>query len=907
MFHTRSAGGPYTPLKSHSVHSLHSIREDAGWSVDGEIRSTHTEESAHEERRATLAWLLGSSDAEVRNVLGIVAERKGILLQQALDDVKKAGASPRPNMERQPTPRTHQYSERSLLLAPVAESRVSTTSETAVGLQASIKEFRQSRERDGPSAVSASTFWREDCTLQFSSPVYLVDENSEEVILDVIRVGPTDSRCQVEVTTVGGSAQEGEAFRATQVTLTFEPQETLKSVHVELFDNENWGTHTEFSAKLGEPMGAVLGEYLSETHVKIIDDDVFPSNRFREEIEGHRLEDIRSELLSEYIYRNFSDPLIRSGTMKMMMVGVLDSLLMMSKLLIHLYILQFVVKTGFPEDELLLVQDRLGSLYMSMGFLLAFFGLQHWLHYLAPTWRVAGLSRRVLQHGVLSAFLIYNEESRNLVDNGQIVMAMVYDVPNLVNNGYMNVVNLVNAAGKVLIILAFQIFVPPLMGKRPTLLGLGPALFIPCITYFFLRCRTPSQTHTLRDAENKESDLISHVTESVRTFRLISDFGKGSLELEKFLDKVGAYNKTIIDSIQLGGNNAKFVEWLTMLSISLYTIWGGMEVISGDVELGLYVTNIGVFNAAGAAATDFCHVLLEMQKVTPSLERLVRYINMATDLPKRKDLERHRRVATSRLASETTHERGKGFVLDKLPIIISELEFSYPSKLPRSFGGRMELPQGKVLAIAGRCGHGKSTLLRIIAGRNLPRLCSEQSLFFIPSHIQVLYVPHTPIFIHGTLYENLVHGVRQDRNDDSMDRVLNICERLQLPPVVLNEIMGKKTLERDWSHKLSSTQCQALLLARAFIANPELLCLEKPTEQFPPAQAESICKLMNEYVHERGLEVEGEKILFRRPRTCIFTTMRLSCVQSTDQVYIVNRDLGVRVVGSKEVTEEMLQ
>lgn len=33
----------------------------------------------------------------------------------------------------------------------------------------------------------------------------------------------------------------------------------------------DWGTHTEFSAKLGEPMGAVLGEYLSETHVKIID------------------------------------------------------------------------------------------------------------------------------------------------------------------------------------------------------------------------------------------------------------------------------------------------------------------------------------------------------------------------------------------------------------------------------------------------------------------------------------------------------------------------------------------------------------------------------------------------------------------------------------------------------------
>ena len=45
-----------------------------------------------------------------------------------------------------------------------------------------------------------------------------------------------------------------------------------------------------------------------------------------------------------------------------------------------------------------------------------------------------------------------------------------------------------------------------------------------------------------------------------------------------------------------------------MLSISTYTIWGGVEVIEGELELPLYVTNIGVFNAAGAAATAPCLV-----------------------------------------------------------------------------------------------------------------------------------------------------------------------------------------------------------------------------------------------------------------------------------------------------------
>lgn len=54
-----------------------------------------------------------------------------------------------------------------------------------------------------------------------------------------------------------------------------------------------------------------------------------------------------------------------------------------------------------------------------------------------------------------------------------------------------------------MIILAFQIIVPPLLGKRPTLLGLGPAIVIPAITYFFLRLRSDVQTRNLRDAENK--------------------------------------------------------------------------------------------------------------------------------------------------------------------------------------------------------------------------------------------------------------------------------------------------------------------------------------------------------------------------------------------------------------------
>ncbi|CAJ1339439.1 unnamed protein product [Effrenium voratum] len=485
-----------------------------------------------------------------------------------------------------------------------------------------------------------------------------------------------------------------------------------------------------------------------------------------------------------------------------------------------------------------------------MGVLLGFFALQHRLHYIQPTWRVAGLSRRVLQHGILSAFLSYGEDSRTKVDDGQIVMAMIYDVPNLVNNGFMSLVALANAAGKLIIILIFQILVPPLLGRSPTLLGLAPALCIPGITCIFLLFRVEHQTRMptgpIADVFSIPETGASQLRENVRTFRLISDFGALGFTLEKgererggygrmrrpgvkpsmnlrsvrsgaghwagralddskaaivwgandtFQEKIASFNKSAIDCAQMIENNAKFVEWLhlgeavrTTMFVSIYTIWAGIQVIDGSLGLGLYITNIGVFNAAGAAGSEMCHVLLQMQKVTPSLDRLVKYINLPTDLIKRKNLERHRRIVTARLCGETTHERGPGFVLDKLPIIISELEFQYPNLRPRAFGGRMEFPQGKLMAIVGGCGQGKSTLLRMLAGRNLPRLTNQEtSLFFIPSHIQVLYVPHSPIFFHGTLYDNLVYGVRFARHEEdaNVERVVSICRRLKLPAQIL--------------------------------------------------------------------------------------------------------------------------
>ncbi|CAE7400645.1 msbA [Symbiodinium sp. CCMP2592] len=858
-------------------------------------------EAEAERRRVALNWLLQGNEDDVRKVLIDLAERKAWLLQQALDaatDCSSTLGSPRSPRRYRRRSYGSQLMQRTLQLA------AATPVPTVPAKAPTFKSMRTTR-------TDMTHPW-EDCIVQFSSPVYLVEEDDGEVVLDIVRVGPTDEPCQVSYATRDCSAKADLSFKATAGTVYYEPGEFSKSIAVPLISNTRWDTHVEFAVQLLEDglVGGVLGHYLHETRVKIIDDDTFPSTRFKDQVLAQDFDSIpRLGLLWEYISRNLGEPLVQQGTRKMLLLAVLDSLFLMFKLLLNLYILQFVLSQNFPEEELLIVQDRVRFLYYSMACLLLWFGIQHYLHYLQPSWRVAGLTRAVLQTGLLSSFLNYDEESRNTVDTGQIGMAMIHDVPNLVNNGFLGLVALLSAVFKLMVMLAFQIVVPPMLGKSPTWLGLGPALCIPLITCFFLYVRFNGQTKVLRDSEDKEAGMVGYITESVRTFRLIADFGQSTTVLDQFHERLVAYNKSAVACAQMEVNNQQFVAWMTTFLVAVYTVFGGISVMDGRLEFGMFVTNIGVFNTAGAAGTELCQVLLAMQRVAPSLDRMVRFLNLPTDLLHRRDLERHRRLATAQFVKEKTDEdteEDPGFVVDRLNLAIHNLQFSYPGNEPVSFDGRLEFAQGKLLAIIGARHSGKSTLLRILAGRNLPQLNNTAALFFVPAHLQVLYVPHMILFFRGSLYSNLVYGARHSE-DASMQRVLNICESLHLGPKILEEIQSQADIrERDWAQKLSATQCQALSLARAFVANAELMCLERPTEQFHDEDVKRICKLLRQHVKHRGLETDEESLHRRRPRTCIFTTMRMMCVKAADTTYLVKHD-GVQQMPSNQVTEQMLR
>ena len=152
--------------------------------------------------------------------------------------------------------------------------------------------------------------------------------------------------------------------------------------------------------------------------------------------------------------------------------------------------------------------------------------------------------------------------------------------------------------------------------------------------------------------------------------------------------------------------------------------------------------------------------------------------------------------------------------------------------------------QGRVLAILGRNGAGKSTTLKTIMGL-LPLKSGEIVLNGKPLPAEpfdvaksgIAYVPETrDIFPSLSVRENLeIAAARFGRKgaDWTMDRVLDLFPRL-----------GERL--DNGGMQLSGGEQQMLSIARALLMNPRLLILDEPTEGLAPI----IVKLIHDKLKE---------------------------------------------------------
>jgi hypothetical protein len=440
-------------------------------------------------------------------------------------------------------------------------------------------------------------------TIQFSSPHFIVTEGAEpEAILEVYRIG-TDTQLNqtstVEFRTADDSATAGRNYVSQQGILVFKAEETQQTVKIKLVNNDLWDTTSEFRVVLQQDglHGGVLGRFLFECRVKIVDNNSFPTGAYKKFDPKDRQSALAFRLPSNFFFMNFhNSQKVRHGTIKFLMVDAVHNLWYLISLLMGVYLLDFIVDREAPASKLLFIHDKKVQLMIYVGITFTALFVMHVLDYQRLSFGVGGGSRSFLQAALMRKYLNYVTRVRSDMDSGTLVMAIHRDVPECVGS-YFKILALVRVFGQLAMMIVFKGLSVYFFHAKIDLKSIVPALTYPIFMLFFLRCRQSKTVEVLDDKCVAEEGVTNAVSETTSNSVLILDHYLRNYASNNFNAVIKTFNGKSKAAGQVMMNNVYFSRWGALIIVGAYIYSGGMELIDGLVSTGMFVTNLKVIEA----------------------------------------------------------------------------------------------------------------------------------------------------------------------------------------------------------------------------------------------------------------------------------------------------------------------
>lgn len=241
-------------------------------------------------------------------------------------------------------------------------------------------------------------------------------------------------------------------------------------------------------------------------------------------------------------------------------------------------------------------------------------------------------------------------------------------------------------------------------------------------------------------------------------------------------------------------------------------------------------------------------------------------------------------------AADSLTSRQRELVVSRGDVAFDNVSFGYRPTVPVLDRVSFTCPGGKITALVGGSGAGKTTILGLMQGFFIP---TSGDITIDGTHLNdvslaslrgaMSYLDQEAFLFEGTVEENIV-GSCTDRD---RSRVMEAARFAGADRFIETLAHGYETPIRELASNLSGGQKQRLAIARAFYKNAPLLLLDEPTSALDGATEEHIRQAIFSLA-------EG--------RTTVIVAHRLSTIRQADLIHVL--DAG-RVVESGSHTELM--
>ncbi|QQS27640.1 MAG: ABC transporter ATP-binding protein [Sphingobacteriales bacterium] len=360
-------------------------------------------------------------------------------------------------------------------------------------------------------------------------------------------------------------------------------------------------------------------------------------------------------------------------------------------------------------------------------------------------------------------------------------------------------------------------------------------------------------------AQSKLGMLMTIIDETISGMKVIKGFNAQQKQINKFATENEVFYKLSKNMLHRRDLSSPLSEFLSITVVAIVLYVGGRMVLSQSLQLEAetFIYFIVVFSQIIPPAKTFSAAYYNIQKGLASVERIAKILDAPIGI---KDPEKP--VAVS------------GF---QHQIQFNNVSFAYETQTVLQ-NINVTIPKGKILALVGSSGAGKSTFADLIPrfydvtkGEILLDNTDIRKFALADLRNLIGIVTQEPVLFNDTVFNNISFGVHHPVTEDELIQAAKIANAHQFIMELEN---GYQTIIGDRGNKLSGGERQRLTIARAVLKNPPILILDEATSSLDSASE----KLVQEALYK-----------LMQNRTSIVIAHRLSTIQFADEILVLEK------------------
>ena len=375
------------------------------------------------------------------------------------------------------------------------------------------------------------------------------------------------------------------------------------------------------------------------------------------------------------------------------------------------------------------------------------------------------------------------------------------------------------------------------------------------LVYVLLRIFNARVKPIYAAARERLGDVSTRLQENLSGVVVIKIFGREEQEAERFQDASKRYYDEQVRGINARAMYFPFTRAVGFMSNVMMIGVGGYYMLRGMFSPGDVVLFRAYWWRLFGPVQTLARVNDMVQRASAAARRIFEVLDAPDELPD----------ATDAKPVETV--RGN--------MELRNVSFSYGRGENVLHDVALQIEPGQTVALCGPSGSGKSTILNLLLrfydptsgevlldGRPLPSIKKSS----LRSHFAL--VQQETFLFNDSILDNIRYG----HPEATMEQVIAAATAANAHEFITALPSGYDTKVGERGVRLSGGQKQRISIARAFLANPQVLLLDEPTSSVEPDSEAAIISALDRLM---------------AGRTTVLTSHRPSLIQEADVVYVI--------------------